>query len=346
MDELLQDRKYLRNPLRAHWYATNACNMRCPHCYTNATRMKDDELKTDEALSMIDQLKELGVLILVISGGEPLLRDDIFDVIAYGSNKGLCIQLATNGLVVSNQVAAKLKISGIADVGVTLEGSTPQIHGKVRLSEGSYYDALAGANNIVAQGIPLTINCTVNRFNAHDIATVCQLAHTIGASHVSLLPIHRVGRGTAADYEIEPSRYMKVVKEIAQLKQKYAQKMTIVLTDPLGAPFTGDQYNAPIFQSCPAAKSQFSIFADGQVSPCGYIPYTAGNIRDSSLENLWHNSELFRWFRETKINEECYDCDFYEKCLGGCRARILSHGRDLSERDPWCLRDKSDSKLD
>lgn len=207
------------------WETTIKCNLSCAHC----RRIEDDQaaitdLSTEQGMDLIDQLAEVGkaqpmMPVLVFSGGEPLCRDDLFELVAHAREKGLILALASNGTLIDSAVAAKIKASGIARVSVSLDGATAEIHNKLRQLEGSFEGTLDGIKHLRENDVPFQVNITLTKHNAHQLEEVYELVKSLGAVALHIFMLVPVGCGqTLAETDmLSPEQYEKMLIEICRL---------------------------------------------------------------------------------------------------------------------------------
>jgi len=201
-------------PRLIFWELTKGCNLRCIHCRASATELSSpDDLSTSAAKSIIDQIAEVSSPILVLSGGEPLFRKDIFELARYGTDKGLRVALATNGTLVTKEVAQKIFDSGVKRVAISLDGTDAATHDKFRSIPGAFDAALAGFRNLKALGMSVQINTTVARHNAHQLPQMLELAKSIGADALHTFLLVPVGCGVdiAAEQMVPPDEYERML---------------------------------------------------------------------------------------------------------------------------------------
>ena len=201
-------------PRLIFWELTKGCNLRCIHCRASATELSSpSDLSTQAARDIIDQIAEVSSPILVLSGGEPLFRSDIFQLARYGTDKGLRVALATNGTLVTRRVAEKIVDSGVKRVAISLDGADPQTHDTFRGIPGAFDAALTGFRNLKDLGMSVQINTTIARHNAHQLPDVLELAKLIGADALHTFLLVPVGCGVdiAAEQMVPPEEYEKML---------------------------------------------------------------------------------------------------------------------------------------
>ena len=201
-------------PRLVFWEVTKGCNLRCIHCRATATElMSPADLPTDKALDIISQIADFGNPILVLSGGEPLYRHDIFQLAEYATSRGLRVALATNGTLVTKDVAQKIKQSGIKRVSISLDGSDAHTHDSFRGIPGAFDAAVYGMRNLQALGVSVQINTTIARHNAHQLPAVLDLARSLGADALHTFLLVPVGCGVdiAAEQMVAPEEYERML---------------------------------------------------------------------------------------------------------------------------------------
>ncbi|HVI09187.1 MAG TPA: radical SAM protein [Candidatus Binatia bacterium] len=201
-------------PRLIFWELTKGCNLRCIHCRASATELSSpDDLSTRTVRNIIDQIAEVSKPILVLSGGEPLFRRDIFELAEYGTEKGLRVALATNGTLVTKEVARKIADAGVRRVAISLDGATAAIHDAFRGIPGAFDAAIRGFRNLKEMGMSVQINTTVARHNAHQLPDILELARSIGADALHTFLLVPVGCGVdiAAEQMVPPEEYEKIL---------------------------------------------------------------------------------------------------------------------------------------
>lgn len=335
------------------WESTIRCNLTCAHC----RRVETDEavgsdLSTQHAKTLIDQLAAIGVKqgfmpILVFSGGEPLCRGDIFELIQYAADKDIKCALATNGTLITDKLAAKIKSVGVQRVSVSLDGATSDIHNKLRKLEGSFEDAVAGINSLRECGVDFQVNMTVTRYNRHQLDDLFVLARELGAVAVHLFMLVPVGCGQEfADGDmLSPEEYEQVL--ISTAKRSATESLEIKVTcgphyervvrqEKIAVAKPQGHRHGKTTKGCLAGSGVIFVGHNGDVFPCGYLPVNCGNVVESSLEEIWTGSEDLARMRDIKeLKGKCGICGYKAVC-GGCRARAFAATGDYMEQEPTC----------
>lgn len=319
------------------WMTTNKCNLRCLHCYQDALEEQDDELTTVEAFAMIEQIAKAGFKIMIFSGGEPLLRPDIFELVAHASKQGLRPVFGTNGMLITQEVAEKLKSSGAMAMGISLDSLDPQKHDTFRGLEQAHALTLEGIENCKKAGLPFQLHTTAVDWNKDEICDLTDFAEDIGAMGHYIFFLIPVGRG---EYIKETSL---AVQENEVLLSKIMAKQATVSIDvkPTCAPqFTRVAQQLGIesrfTRGCLAGLTYCVIGSEGIVRPCAYMTEEAGDVRQQPFDEIWAQSSIFKTLRTQEYSGACGVCDYKSIC-GGCRARAAYyHEGDVLAQDDYC----------
>jgi len=342
-------------PLVMSWNITRECNMKCSHCYINATEKKlDNELTTQEAKNLMDQIYQVSAPLLILSGGEPLLRQDIFELISYGSRKGLKMGLGSNGSLIDETVARKLKDAGIATVSISLDSNIPSQHDEFRGVAGAWEKAVEACKALRKNNVLVQVNTTLTQQNYNQIDDIMSLAESIGVENFHLFFLVPTGRGTKLK-DISPEKYEEMItKTFAKtanhklnVRPSCAPQFMRIAKD-MGLDMR--QW----IRGCIAGLYYCRIYPNGDVTPCPYLPIKLGNIREKSFKEIWFNSKIFNNLRDpNSLKGKCGACEYRSLC-GGCRARayglsndFIDYCGDLHEptelksdyltEDPWCV---------
>jgi radical SAM protein with 4Fe4S-binding SPASM domain len=341
-------------PLVVSWNVTAKCNLKCAHCYINAGEKKNiDELSTDSAKLLIHQIAEVSKPLLILSGGEPLLREDIFELIRYGKERGLKMAMGSNGMLIDDVIAQKLKEAGIHTVSISLDSNEPELHDRFRGVAGSWKKAVEAIKALRRNGVIVQVNTTVTQQNYNQIGDIFALAEKLGAENFHLFFLVPTGRGARIE-DITPNMYETMISSSFSKSMQHNLNVK-----PSCAPqFMRIAQEAGIemthwVRGCMAGLYYCRIYPTGEVTPCPYLPIALGNIRQKSFKDIWFNSEILRNLRDfKKLKGKCGDCEYNVVC-GGCRARAYGltsdfidfcgdlheptelHGDYLAE-EPWC----------
>lgn len=349
-------------PLVMSYNVTRECNMKCSHCYINATDQKlQDELTTQEAKELIDQIYQVSSPLLILSGGEPLLRPDIFELIEYGSKKGLKMGLGTNGYLINDVIAKKLKATGIATVSISIDSSIPAQHDEFRGVKGSWEKAVNACKMLRNNGILVQVNTTLTHDNYDQIDEIMTLAESIGVENFHLFFLVPTGRGVKLT-DISPQKYEDMITKT--FGKAYKHRLNVrpscapqFMRIAKGMGLDMRQW----IRGCIAGMHYCRIYPNGDVTPCPYLPIKLGNIREQNFKEIWFNSPVFKDLRNLDcLKGKCGICEYKSIC-GGCRARAYGLSSDFIEycgdlhvpgsqksdylaEDPWCVYQPKESK--
>lgn len=332
--------KHSKNMNHISWNVTKRCNLFCKHCYRESSpdEIIKDELTTEEGKSLLDQIRKAGLEIIVFSGGEPLMRPDIIELVQYAKSIGMTPLMGSNGTLVTDDLAKELKAAGLDAIAISIDSLDPDIHNDFRGAENALSRAMAGVNHCIDNGIKVQVNCTISKYNLDHIDSVMEYANATGASSCHMLFLVDVGRGK----NIEATQLNK--KEYKDTINRILDKKIDVRVKPTCAP----QYKVEAMfkdipsvggRGCIAGISYCSILPNGDVHICPYTPVKVDSIRERPFDEIWHHNEVFNKLRDfTQYKGKCGSCKYIAIC-GGCRARAYSATGDWLEADPYCLLD-------
>ncbi len=338
-------------PLRLlAWETTRRCNLACLHCRAAAgSGPYPGELTTDEGITLLDHLAKMGQVVVILTGGEPLLRDDIFDLAAYGARKGHRMAMAVNGTLLTPRIAAQLKDAGIQRLSISIDGASAASHDRLRAVPGAYDGALAGIAAAREAGLPFQINTTVTRANLTELQDIYELAIKLEAAAHHVFVLVPTGRGELIPQElVTPEEYERTLRQLLDW-----QREGRLFIKPTCAPqfyrlwrqdatARGEKI-APathgmeaMTRGCLGGQGFAFVSYKGEVQPCGYLELTAGDILKTPFPEIWAASPLFQQLRAVDdYRGKCHSCQ-YRKVCGGCRARAYAMTGDVLAEDPIC----------
>jgi len=345
------------------WESTIRCNLTCAHCRRLETdEAADTDLSTTQAKELIGQLADLGrqqpmIPVLVFSGGEPLCREDIFELVGYAKSLGIIPALATNGTLIDSQTAEKIADSGIKRVSVSLDGATAEVHNKLRRLEGSFEQAIEGIGHIRDKKVPFQINITLTKHNAEQLEDVHELAKSLGAVAVHIFMLVPVGCGQslAETDMLSPEQYEQKLIEICRLDGRGELQMKVTCgphyervirqqglhKSRKAAGHSGDSVpgrdgHKGVSKGCLAGLGVLFVGHKGDVFPCGYLPIKCGNILEDRLSDIWYkNKDLARMRDVNELEGKCGVCGYRQIC-GGCRGRAYAATYNYMAEEPFC----------
>ncbi len=333
------------------WEVTRSCNLSCVHCRAAAScGPYPGELSTDKCLRLIDDIVSVSKPVIILTGGEPLLRPDIFEIAAYGTQKGLRMVMATNGTLVDTPTAQKMIASGIQRVSISIDGKDAESHDAFRGEPGAFAGAMRGMEAMKSVGMEFQINTTITTANLHQIKDIHNMVLQSGAAAHHIFLLVPTGRGrdlaeqaiTAADYEETLLWFhQKSLTCAIQLKATCAPHYFRIMhqnkakgTQPVKK--AGGHFSEST-RGCLGGISFCFISHLGQVQPCGYLELDCGNVQKQSFAEIWELSDVFCNLRDYgKYGGKCGRCEFIKVC-GGCRARAYEATGDYLSEEPLCL---------
>ena len=341
-------------PLVVSWNLTRKCNLNCSHCYINATTNElKDELTTNESYNLIDQIAEVSKPLLILSGGEPLLRKDVYDIIRYGAAKGFRMGLGSNGALIGDETAKQLRAAGLATASISIDSSNPLQHDDFRGVTGSWDKAIQAITALRNNEIQVQVNTTVTQENCNQIDDIMSLVEKIGVENFHLFFLVPTGRG-AKMADISPKMYEEMIKKTFAKTHKHRLNVR-----PSCAPqFMRIAKDMGIdmrqwIRGCIAGLYYCRIYPNGDVTPCPYLPIKLGNVRVTPFKDIWFGSPVFKALRNPDaLKGKCGICTYRTVC-GGCRARAYGLSGDFVDfcgdlhepgeirgdyltEDPWC----------
>jgi heme b synthase len=334
------------------WEITGKCNLNCIHCRSSSSMGSDQgDFTFEEAKTLIDEITSFAKPVVVLSGGEPLLREDVFEIASYGTSKGLRMALATNGSLVDDDVCSRIKESGIRIVSLSLDGSTASIHDDFRKQPGAFQGTLRAAECFRKHNIEFLVNSSFTKRNQKDIPNVYRLAKDIGAVAWYMFMIVPMGRGEELMAElISKEDYDEILKWHFDMELQEKEMLVRPTCAPhyyrivqqeaeaRGIDFARRnlKFGTGGSKGCIAAQSIAFIGSRGDVQPCSYFPKVAGNLKEQSFREIWESSRIFQDLRSFKdYKGRCGSCEYLSVC-GGCRARAFAVSDDYMEEEPFC----------
>ena len=342
-------------PYVVSWNLTYRCNLACEHCYLDAGGAPQvatenfadrSELGTEECFRVIDDIAAFAPeCVTILTGGEPLLRRDILDIVRRASERELWVVVGTNGVRITENVAKRLQEAGARGLSLSLDALDPDRHDGFRKVRGAWQNTVEGAKILHNTGLPFIVQTTAGSHNLGELDAIADFAYERLAAKVwNLYFLVPTGRGQFVS-DMNPAQYDEVLNSLYRIQQKYSRRM---LVNAKCAPHyiktvleNGDTDSRIRVYSngaggCPAGTHYMGIRPNGDVTPCPYLPVFAGSLRKASLSELWNTSELFTGIRRrTSLGGRCGECEMNGHC-GGCRARAYGMTGDLMAEDPLC----------
>ena len=333
------------------WELTRRCNLNCVHCRAGSERGPyPGELDTDKCIQILDEISRVGKPIVILTGGEPLLREDVFYLAEYGNGIGLRMVMATNGTLLTPEIVAKMKASGIKRVSISIDGADEQQHDRFRNVPGAFKGSLEGIEQLKKGGVEFQINTTVARHNLENIEQILKLAVELGAVAHHLFLLVPTGRAKSmVNQEIDAIQYEKLLHWFYHMRDKVPLHLKATCAPHYyrilrqEADRKGEQVDFATYgldavtRGCLGGTSFCFISNQGVVQPCGYLEKNCGSLKEDSFEVVWKESAVFRQLRDfTSYAGKCGRCEYMSSC-GGCRARAFEATGNFMAEEPLCV---------
>lgn len=331
-------------PYAVSWNLTSRCNLNCQHCYIDAGGRKhgdSDELSTEKALDIVSQIAALNPgAVLILTGGEPLARGDIYEICRKGADLGLMVVLGTNGTLLNTETAEKLKEAGVTGVGVSIDSLNDERHDSFRGMPGALKKSIEGLKAARDAGLGVQVQTTPTRDNISEIPVIAEWAHRIGAKVFNIFFLVCTGRGEKMA-DITPEEYERVLKWAAAEKDSYPGMMVRPKCAPhfkriLYQENPDNHLLKTYIAACRAGTHYMRIDPAGKVTPCPYMDIEAGDLNTNELDTIWRESEVLKRYRTPDYGGKCGRCRYRLLC-GGCRARAYTTVGDDMGEDQWCV---------
>jgi len=342
------------------WNITSQCNLKCRHCYIEATEAaKENEMTTEEGMAFIDDLAEMKVPVLMFSGGEPLVRPDLFELAAYAVEKGLRIVLSTNGTLIDDFTAQMIKDAGFQYVGVSIDGCEA-IHDDFRGEQGAFAAAIAGIRAAKAAGNRTGVRFTLNSLNKDDLPAVMELIEQEKVDRFCMYHLVYAGRGSdmkkldlSTDEKREVAQFL--IEKTFDFNERGVEIEILTTDNHADGLYLLDYIakNDPdrlsevrqlleMHGGCSAGDRMADVDYVGNVHPCQFwSDLTLGNVRERKFSEIWNdlasNDGILARLRSKpeQLHDQCGKCEQNRLC-GGCRIRASGEG-DIWGDDPACF---------
>jgi len=326
---------------------TNRCNLACAHCYMDAKTLKyggENELTTEEVCGLLDDIAGRSTeTMVVLTGGEPLMRGDLEIMVSHGTQLGLAMVVGTNGVALTDKRVQSLKAAGAMGLGISVDSLDPEKHDAFRGLPGAWGKTMNGIEACKRHDLSFQIHFSVTESNAGEVQAMIDFARASGARVLNMFFLVCTGRGESMS-DISPITYERVLNQLV-VAQEQSQDMLIrarcaphykriaYQRNPASTLTRAAGYEGG---GCLAGIHYCRITPEGGVTACPYIPEEEGSIRDTNFWDIWNQSPTFQSLRNPKLQGKCGSCEFQKLC-GGCRARPLAMGGSLMDTDPWCI---------
>ncbi len=325
------------------WNLTKRCNLECAHCYISAGswHLASEELSTEECFRVLDEILEVNPHpMLILTGGEPLVRDDLEAIAERASSRGATVVVGTNGTRLTGERIDSLMAAGIKGVAVSIDSLRSEYHDRFRHGGGALTDTMAAVERCAERKLDFVIQTTVTTGNRHEIADLANWSATAGAVSFNVYFVVPTGRAELMG-GMTPAENDEVLQELVALEQTYRGRMMIrskCQPQLMRHVIDGDP-DSPLLNyetRCPCGVHYVRITPEGKVTPCPYMPVVAGDLMKDSFRTIWQTSEVFSDLRSGQLSGRCGRCEYREVC-GGCRARAYAETGDFLGPDDSCV---------
>jgi heme b synthase len=333
------------------WEITRRCNLNCVHCRAASQKGSyPGELEAERCQEVLAEIASIGKPIVILTGGEPLLRKDVFRLARRGTELGLRMVMATNGTLMTDAVVQEIKSSGIKRVSISFDGPSDMEHDQFRQVPGAFDRSMRGIDFLKGAGIEFQVNSTVTRHNIDQVPELLEMAVELGAVAHHIFLLVPTGRAREmVDQSIDALQYEKLLrwfyrkkKEVPiHLKATCAPHYYRILREEARERGEKVDYKTygldAVTRGCLGGTSFAFISHEGIVQPCGYLELSCGDVKAASFSSIWQNSEIFRRLRDfSAYKGKCGRCEYVKVC-GGCRARAFEATGDYLEEEPLCM---------
>ena len=323
-------------PSLVSWNLTKKCNLHCPHCYLEAGRAADRELTTEECLALLGEMHRLGTEMLILTGGEPLLRRDIYRIAKEASRLGIWVVMGTNGVLVTDRVAEKMVECGVRGVGISIDSANPARHNAFRGGRNAWQFSVRALEICRAHGLEVLVQTTVMQENYDEIPALLDFARDKGAWAFNLYFLVQTGRGKGMT-DLSATATDAMLNRLVDLQDAYRPMLVRSKCAPQFKQIAYARGRAGLESGgCMAATEYCRITPEGDVTPCPYMTVVAGNVLETSFAAIWEHSKVFQELRDLgRLKGRCGACEFKALC-GGCRCRAYAATGDYLAEDPAC----------
>ncbi|MEJ2236846.1 MAG: radical SAM protein [Gemmatimonadales bacterium] len=324
------------------WNLTRRCNLECAHCYIAAGPKSDaaDELSTDECHRIMDEILALNQSpMFILSGGEPLLRQDLENIAAHASARGATVVVGTNGALLTDDRIGQLRAAGVSGVAVSVESLDPTYHDRFRRGHGSLDATLDAVARMSAHRLDFVVQTTITKGNRDELRRLVEWAVDAGAVSFNAYFLVTTGRGTGMS-DLSPAEYEVALEELVDLHTEFLGRMMVrAKCAPHFMRLVHQKApTSPILNyrtRCPCGVQYCRITPDGKLTACPYLPLPAGDLREQAFGDVWGSAQLFRDLRKGDVGGKCGMCEYRLLC-GGCRARAYAREGDYLGADGSC----------
>ena len=343
----------IQPPFMVSYSITRKCNLKCKHCYSDSVdQAAPDELSTDEAFRLMDDLAEWGIGLLIIDGGEPLCREDLLDVVKYASSKGIRVTIGSNGTLIDEDIARKMLDAGVMAVAISVDGADAHTHDSFRGVSGSLEQTLRGIQACRTAGLPFQLNMLIRKETLPQLQDMLRLAVDCGANAAEFFDLVAAGRANqeCRDQVLNLDERRQSMEWLAESQEDCSiiirvpgcpmyplllrEKHIVPRHFPVEMLQRVPYYNRGCAAGMP--RGYVMVLPSGDVNPCMLLQVKLGNIREQNLVSIWENSPILAELRQRELLKgACGDCQYKVTC-SGCRGRAYEETGDMMATDPGC----------
>ena len=328
----------LTAPLRVTWDITTRCNLSCRHCYNSST-IKAQTLPPRTLHMLAGKLANSGVFLVTLSGGEPLIEPEIWNITKILKDKKKNVSLVTNGTLVTERIARKIKNAHINSVQVSIDGLR-ETHDYLRGVKGCFDLSMRAVKTLLKEDVSVMVSTTVSQKNVEEIPLLLEKVLDMGVQGFRAIRLIVMGRGTGLEQEALTKEQAKTLTLYMLEKRKELKDRIQIIPDECMS-FLGEKIHeyGLSWSGCPAGRTECAVDSAGKVYPCIFLSYeqfVMGSLLNSEFDDIWH-SQPFEEFR--KIERKC-NCPIFDFCKGGCPAAAYGRYKDIKRKDPYCWRDE------
>jgi radical SAM protein with 4Fe4S-binding SPASM domain len=343
----------MQPPFMVSYSITTKCNLKCKHCYSNSVEeAAPDELSTDEAFRLMDDLSRWGIHLLIIDGGEPLCREDLLDIVKYATSKGIRTTVGSNGTLISKEMAGRMLEAGVMAVAISVDGADARTHDSFRGIDGAFEQTISGLEACRDASLPFQLNMVIRKDTLSQLQDMLRLAVECGADAAELFDLVAAGRAReeCKDQVLSPEERRQAMELLAETQTDYPLIIRVPACPMY--PLLLQQKNirpshfpvemlrrVPYYgRGCAAGMPMGYVMvqSNGEVNPCMLLQLNLGNIREQSIVSIWENSAILSRLRDRELLEgACGHCTYKDSC-SGCRGRAYEETSDMMATDPGC----------
>ena len=339
------------------WELTRSCNLDCIHCRAAARfGPYKNELTTEECFRFLDDVASFSKPIIIMTGGEPMMRDDIWDIAKYGTGLGLRMVMAPCGFLVTEEAAKKMIEVGIQRVSFSIDGATAESHDNFRRVKGAFESVMKAIENCKKAGLEFQVNTTISKHNIRELPKILELVIKLGAKAHHPFLLVPTGRGAALkDLEISPEDYEKTLTWFYEMREKVPLQFKPTCAPHYyrifrqkerekGISVTPETHGLDAMsKGCMGGQTFAFVSHTGKVQICGFLETECGDIRREPFSAIWQTSKVFQQMRAwDDYKGRCGYCEFRSVC-GGCRARAFAFTGDYMDEEPFCTYEPSEA---